>query len=178
MAATQEFDGNEARSDGFGEGRRRLFLVALRKGESVLAACRLVGISNRTAYNHRQRDPEFARAWELSRSMAWMPAELAAFERAVTGVEESVYVHGKLSHKRRRFSDSLLRKLLEGENPRKYGRAAEFGRQRKWLKKQIAAQVAAAIGPLLGEPASRECREPPSRAPGPSAQGNGPQREK
>ncbi|MEA3042375.1 MAG: hypothetical protein QOH47_213 [Sphingomonadales bacterium] len=148
MAADQGRVGSDTRSDGFGEDKRRLFLAALRKGESVLEACRLVGISNRTAYNHRNRDPEFARYWELARSMSWLPVELATFERAVTGIEEPVFVYGKLSHTRRRFSDSLLRKLLEGEKPRKYGRAAGLRSQRKWLKKQIAAQVAAAIAPL------------------------------
>jgi len=66
MAADKEGEGHQARSDGFGESRRRLFLAALRKGESVLGACRLVGISNRTAYNYRRRDPDFARAWELA----------------------------------------------------------------------------------------------------------------
>jgi hypothetical protein len=141
-------DGRGVRSDGFDGPKRQYFLIALSKGESVLGACRLVGISNRTAYNHRDRDPQFARDWELARAKSWLPVELAAYERAIIGIEEPVYRYGKLSHKRRHLSDSLLGKLLVAEKPRKYGRGAGLRSQRKWLKKQIAAQVAAAIGPL------------------------------
>jgi len=136
------------RGDGFGGERKRLFLLALRKGESVLGACRLVGISNRTAYNHRGRDPDFARDWDSARRLSWMPAELVVFQRAVEGIEEPVYRHGKLSHKSRRYSDSLLRTLLEAEHPAKYGRASGFRLQRKWLKKEIKARVKAATAPL------------------------------
>jgi len=145
------------RGDGFGAQEKRLFLVAVRKGKSVLASCRLVGISNRTAYNHRERDPEFARHWDLARQMARLPLELVAFERAVVGIAEPVYVHGRLSHTRRRLSDSLLRLLLQGEQPRKYGRAAGARTERKWLSRQIAAQVAAE----LDARAARQCPETP-----------------
>jgi hypothetical protein len=141
-------ESREARGDGFGGERKGLFLLALRKGESVLGACRLVGISNRTAYNHRGRDPDFARDWDLARSMSSMPVELVTFQRAVEGIEEPVYRHGKLSHTRRRYSDSLLRTLLEAEHPAKYGRASGIRLQRKWLKKEIKARVEAATAPL------------------------------
>jgi hypothetical protein len=136
------------RGDGFGGPRKGLFLAALRNGESVLGACRLVGISNRTAYNHRGRDADFARDWDLARSMSRTPVELVAFQRAVEGIEEPVYRHGKLSHTKRRYSDSLLRTLLEAERPAKYGRASGFRLQRKWLKKEIKARVKAATDAL------------------------------
>jgi hypothetical protein len=117
-------NGLSARSDGFGEERKLLFLAALRHGYSILAACRLVGISNRTAYNHRRDDPDFARDWALARRMAILPLELSAFIRAVDGVEEPVYAYGKLSHVRVRRSDSLLVALLAAEKPEKFGRTA------------------------------------------------------
>jgi hypothetical protein len=110
MATDDGRGGDGARSDGFGEQKRRLFLVGLSKGESVLGACRLVGVSNRTAYNHRNRDPQFARDWELARAKSWLPVELAAYERAIIGIEEPVYRYGKLSHKRRHLSDSCWAK--------------------------------------------------------------------
>ncbi len=131
-----------ARSDGFGEDRKRLFVLALRKGESVLGACRLHGISNRAAYNHRGRDPQFAHEWDLARQLAVLPIELAAFERAVTGVEEPVYAYGRLVHVRRRRSDSLFRTLLAGEKPGKYGPAAGLKAERKRLKKLVDRQAA------------------------------------
>ena len=107
------------RHDGFSDERKRLFLVALRRGDSVITACALVGISTRTAYRHRDRDPDFARDWDLARGISQMPLELAAFERGVAGIEEPVYAYGKLSHTRRRLSDSTLLKLLAAEQPEK-----------------------------------------------------------
>jgi hypothetical protein len=143
----------QMRDDRFGDEQKRLFLVALRKGESVLAACRLVGISNRTAYNHRQSDPEFAVHWELARRMARLPLELVAFERAVIGTAEPLSLGGGRTATRRRYSDSLLRLLLQGEHPRKYGRAAAAKADRKWLKKQVAKQVAEALATQPSESA-------------------------
>jgi hypothetical protein len=148
MATDECKDGNgrrppRPRHDGFDEERKRLFLVSLRRGDSVLAASALVGISTRTAYRHRERDPEFARAWELARRMHNMPLELAAFERGVTGIEEPVYRYGKLSHTRRRLSDSALMKLLAAEEPDKYGRAAGLGPLVEKLERIIDQRVAA-----------------------------------
>ena len=139
------------RDDRFGDEQKRLFLVALRRGEPVLAACRLVGISNRTAYNHRQSDSEFARHWELARRMARLPLELVAFERAVIGTAEPLSLGGGRTATRRRYSDSLLRLLLQGEHPRKYGRAAAAKADRKRLKKQVAKEVAAALAASSAE---------------------------
>lgn len=143
--------GRRARGDGFSEESKRLFLLALRQGLSVLAACALVGISNRTAYNHRRDDPEFARDWALARRMYALPLELAAFERAVDGAKEQVYAYGKLSHVRTRPSDSLLIALLAAENPEKFGRTAGAraqGKLAKWIKRLGArlAKVEARLG--------------------------------
>ena len=142
-----------ARCDGFGEERKLLFLAALRHGHSVLAACRLVGVSNRTAYNHRRDDPDFARDWALARRMSILPLELVAFERAVDGLEEPVYAYGKPSHVRVRRSDSLLVALLAAEKPEKFGRgvgARAQGRLAKRLKR-LARRVEALEGRLEAE---------------------------
>ena len=130
------------RHDGLSEERKQLFLTALRTGESVLDACALVGVSNRTVYNHRKRDPDFAEAWRLAAKMYRLPLEIAAFQRGVEGIEEPVYHHGRLIGTRRRYSDALLKMLLAGEKPRKYGRRAGLVADRKWLKKTIAAVIA------------------------------------
>ncbi|MGQ0589031.1 MAG: hypothetical protein ACT4N8_05790 [Sphingosinicella sp.] len=143
------------RHDGFSAERKRLFLVALRRGDSVITASALVGISTRTAYRHRDRDPEFARDWDLARGISNMPLELAAFERGVAGIEEPVYAYGKLSHTRRRLSDSALLKLLAAEQPEKYGRAAGLApllaRLERKIDKQVAADVAELGESLRGE---------------------------
>lgn len=130
------------RRDGFSAERKQLFLTALRSGESVLEACTLVGVSNRTAYNHRDRDPGFARDWGLAVRMHRAPLELAAYRRGVEGIEEPIYRHGKQIGTRRLYSDALLKMLLAGEKPRKYGRRAGLNADRKWLTKTIANVIA------------------------------------
>jgi hypothetical protein len=132
-----------SRGDGFSDERKLCFLAALRHGYSVLAACRLVGISNRAAYNHRRDDPDFARDWALARRMYALPLDLEAFRRAVDGVEEPVYAYGKLSHVRVRRSDSLLVALLAAEKPAKFGRTAGARAQGKLAKriKRVATRL-------------------------------------
>jgi hypothetical protein len=114
----------------------------------VLHACSLVGISNRTAYNHRDRDPGFADAWRLTRGAHKLPLELVAYRRAVEGVEEQVWRHGKPSHVRTHYSDSLLRLLLAGQQPGKYGRRAALRPDLIWLKDTVADCIAAETAPL------------------------------
>jgi hypothetical protein len=132
----------QPRSDGFSQDGKRLFIVALRSGESVLAACALVGISNRTAYNHRNRDPAFARDWRLARQMSRMPLEIAAYQRGVIGIEEPIHAYGRRLGTRVRRSDSLLRTLLIAERPKKYGPRAGIKSERKRAEKRIEAAVA------------------------------------
>lgn len=156
---------DRTRHDGFDEERKTLFLTALRQGASVLDACFLIGISNRTAYNHRKRDPGFAEGWRLARRAHKLPLELVAFQRAVEGVEEQVYRHGKPSHVRTHYSDSLLRLLLAGEQPGKYGRRAALLPDLEWLTRMVAdcisgetAQLQDALGTALDEIASLKAR--------------------
>ncbi len=137
-----------ARHDGFGAERKTLFLTALRQGASVLHACALVGVSNRTAYNHRRRDLAFAEAWRLARGAHKLPLELIAWQRAVEGVEEQVWRYGKPSHVRTHHSDSLLRLLLAGEQPGKYGRRAALRPDLLWLKETVVECIAAETAPL------------------------------
>ena len=137
-----------SRHDGFDAERKLLFLTALRQGASVLDACALVGISNRTAYNHRRRDPGFAEAWRLARGAHKLPLELVAWQRAVEGVKEQVWRHGKPSHVRTHYSDSLLRLLLAGEQPGKYGRRAALLPDLEWLRDTMVACIAGETAPL------------------------------
>jgi hypothetical protein len=148
MDTVSEDEEPPERGDEFTSAKKRLFLLALRKGESALAACRLVGISNRTAYNHRETGPEFARFWKLARSMATLPLDLVAWERGVVGVEEPVYAYGKFSHMRLRRSDMVLRKLLEAEHPKRYmrarpppGRQRVLGAVRDQIRREIYAEI-------------------------------------
>ena len=51
------------RRDGWTPARRSAFFDALGAGLDVRRACARVGLSRRSAYNLRARDPAFARAW-------------------------------------------------------------------------------------------------------------------
>jgi hypothetical protein len=149
MDAVLQDDGPPERSDEFTSAKKRLFLLALRKGETTTAACEMVGVSRRTAYNHRDSDPDFAHFWKLAKSMATLPLDLVAWERAVIGVEEPVYAYGKFSHMRLRRSDTLLRKVLEAEHPKKYARARIASRrrilkaERDRIREEIEAEISA-----------------------------------
>lgn len=136
------------RSDGFDGEKKAWFVAALREGETVLGACALVGISNRTAYNHRDRDPDFARLWSLAQRVTRCPAELAAFERAI-GVEEPVYAYGKFSHMRTRRSDALLIAMLKAQHPKRYGNAAGLRGARARIERKVTARLARAMAPLF-----------------------------
>ncbi|HEV2747855.1 MAG TPA: hypothetical protein VGW34_11225, partial [Allosphingosinicella sp.] len=147
-AAARPAPPSKPRSDGFSAERKRLFVVALRRGEGVLGACAAVGVSNRTAYNHRARDPAFAREWALARSMLALPAELVAYERAVIGVAEPVHTYGRHTHNVVRRSDSLLRTLLVAGDPEKYGPRAGLAAGRERIRRMVEREVAARLAPL------------------------------
>lgn len=51
--------------------RREAFLVALASGLSVTSAAALAGVARRTVYRHRERDSDFAQAWEDAVEACW-----------------------------------------------------------------------------------------------------------
>ena len=142
------------RHDAFTPARKRAFLKALSKSGCILDACRDVGVSSRTVYNHQESDPEFGKNCRLAIAMSATPVELAAWERGVTGVEVDVIRGGKFIGTTLRRSDSILRLLLQGANPKKYGPRPGFTRkrllahERKQIEKEVRARLAAS-GPSI-----------------------------
>jgi hypothetical protein len=134
------------RHDAFTEARKCAFLEALVKTGCILDACRLVGPSPRTVYRHQESDPRFLRHCQVAIRMSAAPVELTVWERAVEGVEEEVAVGGRMV-KRRRYSEALLRLLLQGSNPRKYGPRPGFKRKRllRFERKQMEREIRAEI---------------------------------
>ncbi|HEX6375141.1 MAG TPA: hypothetical protein VFZ91_05430 [Allosphingosinicella sp.] len=133
------------RHDAFTGAKKQAYLKTLAKAGCILDACRLTGISSTTVYNHQQSDPEFARNCRLALGMASTPIELTAYERAIVGQEEPVIRGGKVVGTRIRRSDYMLRVLLQGSNPKKYGPRPGFTRKRllKFERKQIEREVMA-----------------------------------
>lgn len=139
------------RHDAFTDARKHIFLRALIKTGCWLDACRATGISPKTAYRHQESDPRFAANCRTAMRMSATPLELTAWTRAVEGVEREFACGGQV-YTRRIYSDSLLRLLLQGSNPRKYGQRPGFTRKRlaKAERKQIEREVRAEMRVLEG----------------------------
>jgi hypothetical protein len=135
------------RRDAFTGARKQQYLKALAKHGCILDACRVTGISSSTVYNHQKSDAEFERHCRLAVDMAATPIELTAYERAVVGQEEPVIRGGKVVGTRMKRSDYMLRILLQGANPKKYGPRPGFTRKRllKSERKQIEREVRAEL---------------------------------
>jgi len=110
------------RHDGWTEERQRRFLQALAMSGCVRDACRVSGMSNQAGYRLRRKSPEFAAAWDRALGHAAVSLEAVAYARAVEGVEEPILHGGKVVATRRKYSDSLLRTLMQAADPEKFGR--------------------------------------------------------
>lgn len=118
------------RSNGWKPHVQRAFIEALAETGSVRAACRRVGRSDHGAYQLR-RHPEgdsFRAAWDAAIELGVRRIEDGAMDRALYGVEETVYYHGELRGTRRRFNERLVMFILRNRAP---GRFAEGGPSRR-----------------------------------------------
>lgn len=112
------------RHDGWTPARQTAFLQALRDTRSVTDACHHVGLSTTSARRAYKRLPEFAAAWDHALALGQPALEKAAYQRAVEGWLEPIMHGGKIVAYRRRFSDSLLKLLMQRETARQ-AQAAE-----------------------------------------------------
>ena len=105
---------------------RASFLIELEERANVSDACKLAKISRATAYSWRDADDDFAAAWAEAEKAAADNLERAAWMRAVDGVEEPVGWHcGVSGGVVRKYSDTLLCRLLEAHRPERYRRATD-----------------------------------------------------
>ena len=139
-------DSPRERHDSFNEAKKSVWLRALVKTGCVQDACRVTGVSPRTVYRHQENDPLFFEHCRIALRVSGTPAELTAWPRAVEGVEQEFACGGQV-HVRRRYSDGLLRLILQGSNPKKYGPHPGFKRKRilKHERKQIEQELRAEI---------------------------------
>jgi hypothetical protein len=110
------------RHDGFTPARQKAFLKTLGETGCVRDACRVAGVSSTTAYRCRERLAGFAERWDTALAMAATELEAVAWKRAVEGVEVQTIRKGKVVASVKKPSDSILRLLMQGANPAKYGR--------------------------------------------------------
>ncbi len=115
-------DGGEAafrhRHDGGASARQVAFLRALRETGCVRSACDRVGLSSTSAYRVKRRIPDFGAAWDAALAYRLPALERAAYERAVEGWLEPIVYKGEVVAHRRRYSDAMLRLLLQREDAR------------------------------------------------------------
>ena len=110
------------RHDGWTEERQRRFLQALAMTGCVRDACRVAGMSNVAGYRLRKISPEFREAWDRALDHAKVGLKAVAYARAVEGVEEPIIQGGKVVATKRKYSDSLLRMLMQASDPEAFGR--------------------------------------------------------
>lgn len=133
--------GLRLRHDGFTPAKQKRFLETLAKTGCVRDACRKVGISDTSAYRTRDRLPAFAEQWERALAMASTALETVAWQRGVEGIEEPVIHYGKVVGTRIKRSDSILRLMLQGANPRKYGRMGRSGESEAQMKARLRKEI-------------------------------------
>lgn len=96
------------------------FLDALEDTGMVTEACRRAGVGRSTAYEHRQRDEDFALAWHEVEERAIERMEREAYRRAVEGVQKPLVSAGQLVTTCTEYSDGLMTILLKAHRPEKY----------------------------------------------------------
>lgn len=99
---------------------REGFLQLLEETANVSKACELTAYPRRTAYEHRMRDPEFAKAWEAALETGTDALEDEAIRRAYQGISKAVYYGGKLVGYAREYSDTLLIFMLKARRPERF----------------------------------------------------------
>lgn len=104
------------RRDGWTAARQMEFVAALARTGCVRDACRVARISSTSAYRYRRRDPVFADAWDAALVEARPALEASAYKRAVDGVEEPIVSAGKVIGTRTKYSDPLLKTLLDRDD--------------------------------------------------------------
>lgn len=110
-----------------------VFLEALAKLPNVSEAARLAGIDRRTAYNARESDPEFAKAWDDS---------------LATSTDDLV---GECYRRAKQSSDTLAIFLLKSHRPEVY---------RESIKQEITGPNGKAVQVQIYIPANGRDPEP------------------
>jgi hypothetical protein len=100
------------RHDGWTPERRRRFLERMAECGVIVEACEAAGMSARSAYNLRDRDPLFAAGWDAANVKARAPLSDEAYSRARNGVVERIYKDGVVVAERHRYDNRLTMAVL------------------------------------------------------------------
>lgn len=97
------------------------FLDTLARTGNLPVAIDAAGVSRHRLNVLRKDDAEFAELWDDAIEAGLERLEGEAMRRALEGIEQSVYYHGKQIDTARRYSDRLLIFLLKTLHPERYG---------------------------------------------------------
>ena len=126
----------------FSREDQAFFLDRLAQCGNVLAAARATGVSRSTAYRMRRACARFARLWDAALLLARPQVEAVLADRALNGVEETIFYHGEAVATRRRYDARLL--------------LAHLGRLDRLAKDCAASDAAAEFDLELNELAKEE----------------------
>lgn len=119
-------DTRHLRHDGWTPDKKRRFLERFAECGVVKEACLAAGMSARSAYNLRDRDPLFAAGMDAACAMARPRLADEAFSRAMNGVVERIYKDGEVVAERHRYDNRLTMAVLRRLDER-VDRAQERG---------------------------------------------------
>jgi hypothetical protein len=109
--------------EGGWDGRRTaIFIATLAETGVVRDACRECGMSAKSAYALRHRDPVFAQAWEAALDMARHRLADELLARSLKGSAEALLQSGAIVAERQHFDNKLAFSIL-----RRLDRRAELG---------------------------------------------------
>jgi len=101
----------------FTQEKKALFLNELCKDAIVTRSCKMVGIEPRTAYDHKQSDPEFSKAWDEAVKIGSDVLIEEAQRRAMGYYTDVFDKDGNQAGSRFNSSDVLMMFLLKGRRP-------------------------------------------------------------
>lgn len=136
------------------------FCAELARTGCVTDACRTVGLSTTNAYRTYDRVPEFRRKWDEALATPRPILEQAAFDRAVYGVEVGIHRNGQVVATHRKYSDGLLRYLLERDDKQREGGGGRGWRApppRPW--EEVHASILAKLSAVEAHRREEERRE-------------------
>jgi hypothetical protein len=102
------------RYDGWTPERQRIFLEALSEGSSVVAACRLLGLSKQSAYAFRRRpqNAAFALGWQAACLLGRDNLADELMDRALHGLTDTTTTDEGKIHRRHRHDNRLAMAML------------------------------------------------------------------
>ena len=100
--------------------KKALFIQTLATSGNITTSCAAAGWCRKSAYHHRDADPQFKELWEEALEVAVELLEAQARSLAIKGVDEPVFQNGILVGHKRRYSEKMLEILLKAHRPEKY----------------------------------------------------------